>query len=340
VTTSTPAAAADRLHGHLTRRRSASRLDLRGLIASLSAYHPRAKAGHVVVRGRMEWSSVLRGESETVVTALLKDLWNHTARHLATDAAVRRQQFRVPSITRGRVDAAPSRAASYAATRAMTTQPNPGPDPKVNLQGASVAQWQLVIKTIADFFGTSGGPAMTTKRLEDLPPLRIVWDSPDIPEDANACCIERASGRLEIGLRTSSANDDLRRSVIHELQHAVDMPLANALTREEFERRAEVVAALHGPRDAVRRHHHAMGWRAQEETEDMEQQRDHIHSVRAHTRHFLSTRYARTQFRLSPDHPWRSGADFAQHLDDLSDDDVRLLADDCLGDIEENVLTR
>lgn len=70
---------------------------------------------------------------------------------------------------------------------------------------------------------------------------------------------------------------------------------------------------------------------------------DHMDSIRRNTRHFLATRYPTTNFRLGPDQPWRTGADFARHLDELDDDSVRVLADDCLDDLERGdtgLLTR
>jgi hypothetical protein len=60
-----------------------------------------------------------------------------------------------------------------------------------------------------------------------------------------------------------------------------------------------------------------------------------LNAIRDQVRDLLSgPRYSTARFRFASDQPWHSAADLLARFDELSDDDVRTLADDILEDRE------
>jgi hypothetical protein len=61
---------------------------------------------------------------------------------------------------------------------------------------------------------------------------------------------------------------------------------------------------------------------------------DTLDAIRRHVRHHLSGPYAEARFRFASDQPWLSGTELLARLDTLTDDEVRIIADDVIEDLE------
>jgi hypothetical protein len=98
------------------------------------------------------------------------------------------------------------------------------------------------------------GHPSTLYTLGDLPKFDIRWDDPVLEDrpDAHGCAVITSDG-CYIALRTSEHPEDLERTTIHELQHLADVELIDEMSLAMIEARAEVTAALFGPRESVAR---------------------------------------------------------------------------------------
>jgi hypothetical protein len=57
-----------------------------------------------------------------------------------------------------------------------------------------------------------------------LPPTRIAWDSPWLPENAQACMRIHDDGTVTLSFRSTASPRSLVVSALHEVVHAADVP--------------------------------------------------------------------------------------------------------------------
>lgn len=215
--------AADALKDHVRGRAPLNQLEARDVIGALR--FPAASTPRFHVRGRRQWLDAFALQRRGVVEQLLRNVC---------------QRLRRPP---NAFDAGPLRLPAPAQSR------KPGV--------ASVEQWRAVRQTLEQVFGLGGHPPGPFT-LATFPAFDIRWDPPELlaNSDANGVAfLDRLAGKMVVGLRTTEEPNDIARTLVHEMSHVSDFELFvdGALTESEMEARAEVLAALHAPRDAVRR---------------------------------------------------------------------------------------